>query len=126
MEFLADHCLSEHVARSLENYGHQVTRLRTVMAPDTEDIIVAQTAINGGLILVTHDDDFRAQQRKHTRRTRRAFDEVHLLLICDLGPNTVARLAATIDSIEFEIRAALAVRRRLNMEIAAHRITIHR
>jgi len=126
LEFLADHCLSEHVARALEDYGHQVTRLRDVIAPDAEDIVVAQTAINGGLILATHDDDFRAQQRNHTRRTRRAFDEVHLLLICDLGPNTVVRLAATIDLIEFEASAALAAERRLNMEVAAHRVTTHR
>lgn len=126
MDFLADHCLSEHVAKALEKYGHNVMRLRDVMAPDTEDIVVAQTALNGNLILITHDDDFRAQQRNHNRQTRRAFGEVSLVLICDLGPSTVARLDATIDSIEFEAKAALAAGRRLNMEVAAHRITTHR
>jgi len=126
LDFLADHCLSEHVARALERYGHTVLRLRDVIAPDTEDIVVAQTALNGGLILVTHDDDFRTQQRDRGRRTRRAFDQVNLLLICDLGPNTVARLDTTIDSIQFEAQSALQAGRRLNMEVAAQRITIHR
>lgn len=126
MKFLADHCLNEHVARALEGYGHEVTRLRDIMAADTEDILVAQTALNGGLILITHDDDFRAQQRDFNRRTRKAYDEVHLLLIADLGPNTVGRLAEVMESVEFEFRLADKAKRRFFVEIALRRITIHR
>ena len=74
MRFLVDQCVPESVARTLENHGHEVIRLRERIAPDSPDSLVAAVSEANDAILVTMDGDFRKIASSHgvgSRRYRR-------------------------------------------------------
>ena len=59
MKFFSDHCVTESVCRFLEERGHEVIRLRSVLPPNSLDPLVAKYAETIDSILITHDGDFR-------------------------------------------------------------------
>ncbi len=56
--FLADHCVTTSIIRSLQTGGFQVTRLKEVMAIDSDDPQVIAKATDLDLILLTLNGDF--------------------------------------------------------------------
>lgn len=53
MRFFVDQCVPESAARSLEQRGHDVIRLRERIAPDSPDNLVAAISQSNDAILVT-------------------------------------------------------------------------
>ncbi len=47
------------VARWLVSHGYEVLHVRTLLAPDTPDSLIAFVANREGLMVVTHDSDFK-------------------------------------------------------------------
>ena len=58
LRFLTDHNVPDSVGKALDELGHDVVRLRDVMAVNTSDPIVARAAIEDKRILVSWDRDF--------------------------------------------------------------------
>jgi len=58
LRFFCDHNVPDSVGRFLEIEGHDLVRLRDVMAIDAKDPVVAAAAMNDNRILVTWDRDF--------------------------------------------------------------------
>lgn len=62
LRFLCDNNVPDSVARYLQRRGHSVLKIRTVMAADSPDPVVAQAAIDDERILVSWDKDFQQQR----------------------------------------------------------------
>jgi hypothetical protein len=60
--FITDHNVPDSVGNVLIDLGHDVVRLREVMAVDTTDPIVARAAIEDQRVLVSWDRDFNQQR----------------------------------------------------------------
>ncbi|WAC48084.1 DUF5615 family PIN-like protein [Asticcacaulis sp. SL142] len=99
MRFLADHNLIEQISQFFEARQHDVLRVRDAVGAASPDFVVAQAALSDNRILLTQDRDFRTQQRRN-RANRQVMESVHLIHICDLGPDTLRRVADIIDVIE--------------------------
>lgn len=98
--------MAESVCRFLEERGHEVVRLRSILPTDTPDPIVAKTAQDIEAILISDDQDFNViAGRKPTARQRR-FQRLSRVNMRCPHAKAVQRLAAAIDLIEFEYEAA--------------------
>lgn len=98
--------MAESVCRFLEERGHEVIRLRTILATDTPDPIVAKTAMDLGAILISDDQDFNViAGRKPTARQRR-FQRLSRVNMRCPHAKAVERLAAAIALVEFEFEGA--------------------
>jgi predicted nuclease of predicted toxin-antitoxin system len=60
MRFFLDHGVPVSVAKTLEEAGHEVIILKSALAPDSEDPVVALAAAENSAILLSFDRDFRA------------------------------------------------------------------
>lgn len=96
--FLADHNVPDSVGRILVDLGHDVVRLRDVMAIDTTDPIVARAAIEDGRILISWDRDFNKQRFAQPR-----FAELSRLLMSGPEMEGAARLEAVFDVVAFAL-----------------------
>ncbi|MCY3829342.1 MAG: DUF5615 family PIN-like protein [Rhodospirillaceae bacterium] len=65
MRFFVDQCVPESVAKTLENHGHEVIRLRERIGPDSPDTLVAAVSEANDAILVTMDGDFKKIASSH-------------------------------------------------------------
>lgn len=100
MRFFLDDDVPDRVAGVLLVAGHEIVRLRDVLAPNTDDAAVLERATADGFVLVTcNRDDFlsAARNRKHAgiiilirRRTRIAECSALLRLIDRAGPEGLA------------------------------------
>ena len=96
LRFLADHNVPESLALTLEAEGHDVVRLRYVMANDAPDPVVAMAAIKDQRILISWDRDFTQQRFKSPR-----FASLNRLAMSGKEVNGANRLAATLDIVCF-------------------------
>jgi predicted nuclease of predicted toxin-antitoxin system len=58
LRFLADHCISNLIIRTLANAGHQVLRLRDHLPPESPDSVVIAKAQQLDTILLSLNGDF--------------------------------------------------------------------
>ena len=58
LRFLADHCISNTTIRTLQEAGHEVFRLRELMAADSPDRLVIAKAQEIDAILLSMNGDF--------------------------------------------------------------------
>ena len=101
LTFLTDVNVPDSVGDALMNAGHDVVRLREIMAIDAPDPIVATAAIEAKRILVTWDRDFHQQRFKKPR-----FSQLSWIGFSCPEPEGAVRLRALLDLIEFAIARA--------------------
>lgn len=100
--------MAESVCKFLEQRGHEVVRLRSVLATDTPDPIVARTAEDMNAILISDDSDFDViAGRKPTAKQGRFRRLSRVNMRCPHA-KAVERLASAIALIEFEFEVAQA------------------
>ena len=58
LRFLADHCISNSIIRSLQEANHDVVRLKDVLPVDSSDSLVIAKAQEMGAILLSLNGDF--------------------------------------------------------------------
>jgi len=58
LRFLADHCISKEIIDALRHIGHEVIRLKDVVAPDSPDTVVITKAKEIDSILISLNGDF--------------------------------------------------------------------
>lgn len=100
--FFTDNMVPESVATYLASLGHNVTKLRDVMVPDTKDPVIGHACSMATQVLVTHDKGFRgsAQRLQVSQAFYRA--RLHRVVLRCFEPNDVQRLTATMSLIEAE------------------------
>jgi Domain of unknown function (DUF5615) len=116
--FLTDHNVPDSVGNTLRRLGHDVVRLREVMAVNTTDPVVAQAAIRDRRILVTWDRDFNQQRFMSPR-----FAELSRLSMSGPEMEGAARLEQVFDVVAFAIcRAADAP---ITIRVGVGKVQLH-
>lgn len=116
--FLTDNNVPDSVVAVLKRRGHDVVRVRDVIAADAPDPIVAETALQASRVLISWDRDFNHQRFKKPR-----FASLHRIAFCCPEPEGAARLKAVIDRVEYEFSKA-SEERPLLFKIAREKIEI--
>lgn len=116
--FLTDHNVPDSVGNLLVKLGHDVVRLREVMAVDTADPVVARAAIEDNRILVTWDRDFNQQRFMSPR-----FAELSRLSMSGPEMAGAARLEAVFDVVAFALGRAAAAP--ITIRVGPSRVQIH-
>lgn len=106
IHFFLDHNVPESVGRALETAGHQVTRLRECMAKDTKDPVIAVACAEGGLVLVSHDNDFKGVA-KRLEVSQRQYRKLHRIDLRCEEPESATRITELMSLIEHEWSVAL-------------------
>lgn len=99
--FLTDHNVPDSVGNMLQSIGHDVVRLRDIMAVDTADPVVARAAIEDNRILVSWDRDFNQQRFMAAR-----FSQLSRIAMSCPEMKGAERLEAVLDIVEFALRRA--------------------
>lgn len=99
--FLTDVNVPDSVGNFLTSKGHDIVRVRDVMAADSTDPIVAQAAMKAKRILVSWDKDF-----NHQRFLAPRYDSLSRVGFSCPEPDGVARLKVVLDLFEFAIKRA--------------------
>ena len=58
LKFLADHCISTEIVDEILKMGHEVVRLKDILAPDSADPVVITKAKEIDAILISLNGDF--------------------------------------------------------------------
>jgi hypothetical protein len=116
--FLTDHNVPDSVGNLLIRLGHDVVRLREVMAVDTTDPIVARAAIEGDRILVSWDRDFNQQRFMAPR-----FAELNRLSMSGPEMDGAARLEQIFDLVSDSIRRPR--RGAITIRVGVGKVQIH-
>jgi hypothetical protein len=95
--FLTDNNVPDSVVSVLAARGHDVVRVRDVIAADATDPEVAETAIRSSRVLISWDKDFNHQRFKKPR-----FSGLHRIAFCCPEPEGARRLETVLGRIEFE------------------------
>lgn len=82
--------------------GHQVTRLRDVMATRTADPIIAIACSRSGHVLVSHDKDFREIAKRLQITQRQYRSKLHRVQLSCFEPKSAIRIKESLSLIEFE------------------------
>lgn len=96
--FLTDHNVPDSVGDVLLQLGHDLVRLREVMAVDATDPIVATAAMVDNRILVSWDRDFNQQRFKAPR-----YAPLSRLMMSGPEPEGAARLEEVFDIVSFAL-----------------------
>ena len=118
MLLLVDVNVDVRVGALFASRGHQVEYVRDRLGQASLDEAIAFAAVRHGLIVVTHDRDFRRFARllpAGSRRQARAGSGRILLLVPE--PDAVSRVADLLDVIEFFHARCLARGHRTLVEI---------
>jgi predicted nuclease of predicted toxin-antitoxin system len=100
--------VAESVCKFLEARGHEVVRLRSELATDTPDPIVAKHAQDTGTILLSDDGDYNAIAPRAGKPHKPRFRKLSRVNLKIKHAQSVNRLAAAITLIEFEYELAQA------------------
>jgi hypothetical protein len=98
LKFFTDNNVPDSVGGVLIDRGHNVIRLRDVMAADAKDPVVAVAAIEAGRILVSWDRDFNHQRFQAPR-----FAGLSRIGMSCAEPEGAGRIEETIDLVEFAV-----------------------
>lgn len=103
MRFLIDENVDEAIRPLLESWGHEVMLAREVLGAMAPDHLLAILADEHGLVVVTHDKDFKRFRTLLPTGTRRQTEQtggrIHLTIS---EQDAVARVAELRDIIEFQ------------------------
>jgi hypothetical protein len=99
--FLTDHNVPDSLGHFLAEVGHDIARVRDVMAADSPDPIVAEAAIRAGRVLISWDRDFNQQ-----RFLRPWFATLSRIGFSCPEPDGVARMRSVLDLVEFVFHRA--------------------
>src|SRR5713101_4476732 len=128
MDLLIDECVPESVAKVFSDRNHSIAYVSRELGQKSPDRIVAETADQNGLILVTWNvRDFRRlgisrRPPNNQQRYRRAG---MISFLCDEAQGA-RRTAQVMESIEFEFSQALRrPDRRLLISVYIDRLIIH-
>ncbi|HCE21990.1 MAG TPA: hypothetical protein DF282_05670 [Hyphomonas sp.] len=99
--FLTDVNVPDSVGDFLRTEGHDVVRVREIMAADAPDPIVAEAAMHAKRILVSWDKDFKQQRFMKPR-----FATLSRIGFSCPEPDGVMRLQAVLDLIEYTVMRA--------------------
>lgn len=120
ISFLTDNNCPDSIGEYLKAQGHDVVRVREIMADDAPDPIVADAAIQAGRVLVGWDKDFNHQRFKAAR-----FAALFRIGFSCPEVTGVARLAELIELVEFE-HARASPERPMVIRISATKCTSER
>lgn len=99
--FLTDVNVPDSVGNILISGGHDVVRVRDVMAIDAADPVVAEAAIRAGRMLISWDKDFH-----HQRFMKPRFKQLSRIGFCCPEPDGANRLKTVLDIVEFTVSRA--------------------
>ena len=102
ISFLTDNDVPDSVGDMLRTLGHDVVRVRDVMAADATDPVVAAAAIQASRILVSWDRDF-----NHQRFLTSRFERLCRIGMCCPKPEGAKRIKDLIDIVEFVVARAM-------------------
>jgi predicted nuclease of predicted toxin-antitoxin system len=117
IKFFVDHCVPDSVGHALAAAGHEVIFLRTQLAPDSPDPLVAAVSEMHGAVLVTIDKDFR-KLAPRVGVGRRRFQRLSRISLSCSEPQAASRIRIALSLIEHEWGVAQGGHdKRLIMEI---------
>lgn len=96
LNFFTDVNVPDSVGAFLLARGHDVVKVRDVMAIDTKDPIIAEAAMQADRILISWDKDF-----NHQRFLKPRFRDLNRIGFSCPEPDGADRLAEIIDLVEF-------------------------
>lgn len=101
LKFLTDVNVPDSVGDYLTERGHDVVRVRDIMAIDTKDPIIAEAAMQSDRILVSWDKDF-----NHQRFLKARYRNLNRIGFSCPEPDGAERLGEVIDLVEFSFERA--------------------
>ena len=105
IKFFVDHCVPDSAGRAFSDAGHEVVFLRTQLAPNSPDPLVAAVAEMNDAVLVSLDSDFKTlAPRAGVGRQR--FRKLSRIAIKCTEPQAPARIKAAMSLIEHEWKVA--------------------
>lgn len=116
--FLTDHNVPDSVGTVLMELGHDVVRLREIMAVDATDPVVARAAIEDSRVLVSWDRDFNQQRFMSPR-----FAGLSRLSMSGPEMDGASRLEAVFDVVSFALARANGAP--ITVRVGVAKIQIH-
>ncbi|MDP9365836.1 MAG: DUF5615 family PIN-like protein [Chloroflexota bacterium] len=119
MRVLMDENVDEHSVRTFfEGRGYEVRAVSEVLGKSSPDQLIAFTAGTHGLVVVTHDPDFRRFTQLLPAGTRRTYRRGAGRIILAVDETEAAsRLAEVIDLIEMYYERSVRLRKRLYVRV---------
>lgn len=102
--FFTDQNVPDSVGKNLVTAGHQLTRLRDVMDPDTPDPIILVACSKTGQVLITHDKDFKTLAKRLNITQRQYQNVLHRIQLRCSEPESASRIMDALLLIEAEWR----------------------
>jgi len=118
LRFLIDHNVPDSVGTALDELGHDVVRLRNVMAVNTSDPVVARAAIEDKRILVGWDRNFNQQRFMSPR-----FEGLGRLAMSGPEMEEARRIHQTNDLIVFAVQRVQP--RPIIIRVSVEKVLIH-
>jgi predicted nuclease of predicted toxin-antitoxin system len=100
--FFTDQNVPDSVGEYLKSVGHQLTRLRDVMAIDTPDPIIEVACSKSGHVLLSHDKDFKQVSKRLNITQKQYRNSLHRIILRCPEPNDVKRISEALPLIELE------------------------
>ncbi|RWM28482.1 DUF5615 family PIN-like protein [Mesorhizobium sp.] len=124
--FLLDASAPESVALAIEKVGHKAIRHNDVLAEGATDIVVCETALANGAILIAVDKDMK-QLTKRFNPDQERFKKLSMIQIACNAVMASKRLEQALSMIEHEWAVSQKkAASRLWFEITNHRLTTYR
>jgi hypothetical protein len=124
MRFLMDENVDDAVGKYLSSLGHEVTYSRDVLNASAPDAMLLHLSLQFGLIVVTHDRDFKRLAKQVPQglvgAVRRGAGRIQIAVSED---QAIARLAEIIDEICVNYELALRKQRRFLAQISATQVS---
>jgi predicted nuclease of predicted toxin-antitoxin system len=105
IKFFIDHCVPDSVGRALSGEGHEVILLRTQLAPNSPDPLVAAVSEMNEAVLVSHDADFKSLAPR-AGIGRKRFQRLSRIGLKCSEPQAAKRIMAALSLIEHEWQLA--------------------
>lgn len=101
LHFLTDANVPDSLGKYLQERGHDVVRVRDIMAADAKDPVVAEAAMRSSRILISWDKDF-----NHQRFLKERYRVLNRIGFSCPEPDGVDRITEVVDLVEFVFERA--------------------